>query len=215
MVSRMMRGLAIIGAGGFGREVVDVVDAINADTGPQIDLLGFAADGHPDPAMLQAWDMPYLGAPDAIAGLDEDSEYVIAIGDPLTRSQVSEKVAGRACRPLVHPSSTSGRHVEIGRGTVICSHVSITSDIRIGDHVHVNLNSTIGHDAVLEDYVTVSPLCAISGNVTLERGVFLGTGVTINPGVTIGAGAVVGSGSVVVKEVPPGVTVVGIPARER
>jgi acetyltransferase-like isoleucine patch superfamily enzyme len=95
----------------------------------------------------------------------------------------------------------------------VCSHASLTNNITLGRHVHINLNCTIGHDAVIDDYVTLSPLVAVSGNVRIEECGFLGTGATINPGVSIGAGAVVGSGAAIVHDVPAGTTVVGVPAK--
>src|SRR5690606_21445806 len=113
----------------------------------------------------------------------------------------------------MHPAATLGGDVEVGPGTVICAGVRITTNIRIGRHVHVNLNSTVGHDTLVEDFVTINPLAAISGDVVLRRGVMVGTTACINQGIEVGVDGVVGSGAAVVRDVESGTTVVGVPAR--
>ena len=87
------------------------------------------------------------------------------------------------------------------------------SVIRLGNHVQINLDCTVGHDTVMEDYVTLAPGVHISGRVKICKGAYVGTGASVIPNVTIGAGATVGAGAVVVRDVPPGETHVGIPAK--
>lgn len=211
--------LVVIGAGGFGREVLDVIDAINSrgatKDGALLEVLGILADGVPDRRLLEPYGARHLGPVGHLEDLPEDVGYVIGIGSPQARRRIDEQGRGRPCPVLVHPSATIAREVTIGPGTVICSHVSITNNIRIGRHVHINLNCTVGHDAVLDDYVTLSPLVAISGKVHACEGAYFGTGATTNPGVTIGANAVVGSGAAVVRDVAPEATVIGVPAKPR
>jgi sugar O-acyltransferase (sialic acid O-acetyltransferase NeuD family) len=206
----MNQQIVIIGAGGFGREVLDVVEAINLEyqaTGaPKYEVLGFLDDG----------DLDHIGPVGVLADMPGSVGYVIGIGSPHARAAIDEQFAGLRPSPvLVHPSATMGREVELGPGTVVCAGARLTNHIRLGRHVHVNLNSTIGHDARLDDYVTLSPLVAVSGNVHLEAGAFLGTGVTLNPGVTVGTRGVIGSGAAVLGDVDAGVTAVGVPARPR
>lgn len=215
----MTRRLVIIGAGGFGREVLDVVEAINFEwstTGEQrFQVLGFLDDGDPDPATLEPYGVPHLGPVALLGTLPADVGYVIGIGSPQVRRKLDEQHTGRPCPTLIHPSVTKGRAVDLGPGSVVCAGVRLTNNIRVGRHVHLNLNSTVGHDARLGDYVTVSPLVAISGNVTLADEVMLGTGVTLNPGITVGEGAIVGSGGAALRDIEPGVTAVGVPAKPR
>jgi len=104
-------------------------------------------------------------------------------------------------------------HIAIGTGTVICAGTILTTDIRLGNHVQINLDCTVGHDTEMEDYVTLAPGVHISGRVKICRGAYIGTGASVIPGVTIGAKATIGAGAVVVRDVPAGETHVGIPAK--
>ena len=108
--------------------------------------------------------------------------------------------------------------VQIGEGAVLCPFVTLTSNIRIGRHFHANIYSYVEHDCILGDYVTFAPGVMCNGQVHIEDHVYIGAGAVIKQGLpgkplVIGRGAVVGMGAVVTKSVPPGVTVVGNPAR--
>ena len=108
--------------------------------------------------------------------------------------------------------------VQLGEGAVLCPFVTLTSNIRIGKHFHANIYSYVEHDCVIGDFVTFAPGVMCNGNVHIEDHAYIGAGAVIKqgqPGVplVIGRGAVVGMGAVVTKSVPPGVTVVGNPAR--
>lgn len=108
--------------------------------------------------------------------------------------------------------------VQLGEGAILCPFVTLTSNIRIGKHFHANLYSYVEHDCVIGDYVTFAPGVMCNGNVVVEDHAYIGTGAVIKQGqpgqpLVIGRGAVVGMGAVVTKSVPPGVTVVGNPAK--
>jgi sugar O-acyltransferase (sialic acid O-acetyltransferase NeuD family) len=108
--------------------------------------------------------------------------------------------------------------VELGVGAALCPFVTLTSNIRIGQHFHANLYSYVEHDCVIGDFVTFAPGVMCNGNVHIEDYVYIGAGAVIKQGspsspLVIGRGAIVGMGAVVTKNVPPGVTVVGSPAR--
>jgi sugar O-acyltransferase (sialic acid O-acetyltransferase NeuD family) len=213
--------LVIVGAGGFGREAHDIVEAMNGQMSLADDnayrFLGFIDDGHPNVALL-ADRGPLLGGSRELANLPVGTQYIIAIGDGGERRQIDALAAGAGLVPatLIHPSASLGTHgIVIGLGSVICAHASLTTDIRVGRHVHLNLNVTVGHDAVVGDYVTVNPGATISGNATLQEGCNIGTGAAVIQGVTIGHGAIIGAGAAVIRDIPPGVTAVGVPARPR
>ena len=85
-------------------------------------------------------------------------------------------------------------------------------NIRIGEHVILNLDCTVGHNTVIEDYVTVSPGCHLSGYSTIRRGAYLGTGAVTIERREIGARSIIGAGAVVIRDIPADVTAVGVPA---
>lgn len=213
-MSRMVRPLVVIGGGGMGRCVLDIVDALNAQE-PQYDVVGVLDDGSPDLDLLEARGVDHLGPVDRLEVLPAQVEFTIGIASGTVRRRIARYAdgLGRRSPVLVHPNVHRGFDVRLGEGTVICSHVSMENHIRLGRHVHVNQNSTVGHDCRIGDYGTVSPLVALSGDVTMGEAAFLGTGSSVNQGLTLGEAATVGSGAAVIRDVEPGTTVVGVPAR--
>ncbi|MGY1741609.1 MULTISPECIES: acetyltransferase [unclassified Blastococcus] len=212
--------LVVIGAGGFGREVHDVVEAENderARTGrPLLECVGFLADGHADVELVEERGVPFLGPVAHLTCLPVDVRYVIGIGSGAARRRIDEwaTAEGRETLTLVHPSAVVGRHrVTLGPGSILCATAVVTTNVRLGRHVHLNLGVTVGHDAVLGDYVTANPNVSISGNAVLGDEVSLGTGATVIEGRRIGARTTVGAGAAVVRDLPGDVTAVGVPAR--
>jgi sugar O-acyltransferase (sialic acid O-acetyltransferase NeuD family) len=215
--------VVVIGAGGFGREVVDVVEAVNAAsaaTGVEApwELLGVVDDAPTEANLARLADrgVRHLGAlDDFLAGDRTGVSYAVGIGAPAVRRRVAERcdAAGLLGATLVHPSVTMGARVVVGPGSVLCAGVRITTNIELGRHVHVNLNSTIGHDTIVGDYVSLNPLASISGDCMLGSGVLVGVAGIVLNGLRIGDDAVVGGSACVVKDVEPGTTVVGVPAR--
>lgn len=207
--------IVVIGAGGFGREVHDVIVAINgAAAEPVWHFLGFIDDGSPDEQLLGRRNARHLGGTHELPSM-AGTFYVIGVGNPVTRRRLAEQAdaAGLRAATLVHPSSTMGLDVEVGEGSIICSHASITTNVRIGCHVHLNLNVTVGHDSIVRDFVTINPGATISGNVVLEQDVTMGTLSTVIQGKRIGERTTVGAGAAVVRDLPGGVVAVGVPAR--
>lgn len=207
-----MRDIAIYGCGGFGREVLQIIHALNAQV-PQWTCLGFVVD-------------PGIAHPDTVHGLPvvEDiamlergtrADLAIGIGAPMVRRRVADRMAanGHVFPALVHPRAWLGENISLGEGVLVCAGACLTTDITVDAHVHINLCATVGHDAVLGAYSTISPGANISGNVTLGAGVDIGTGATVIQGVNIGEGAVIGAGAAVVRAIPPHCTAVGVPAK--
>ena len=212
--------LVVIGAGGFGREVHDVIEAVNdarATAGhPQLECVGFLADGHADVELVEERGVPFLGPVAGLTSLPDDVRYVIAIGDGSARRRIDgwATAAGRGTTTLVHPRASLGRHrVTLGPGSIVCASAVVTTNVRLGRHVQLHNAATVGHDAVLGDYVTVSPNASISGNVVLEDEVTMGAGAVVIERRRIGARTTVGAGAAVVRDLPADVTAVGVPAR--
>lgn len=206
--------IVVVGAGGLGREVLDVIRAINAIE-HRWAFKGFVADYIPDFVLLDRLGVTWLGPVDDYLAAPLAESYVTAVGDPVTRQSWAEQfdARGLVAETLIHPSATLGEDVEIDSGSVVCSHVSITTNVRLGSHVLVNLNATVAHDCRVSDFVTINPLVAVSGNVIIKSMATLGTHSSILQGLLVGAGAFVGAGAVVTRDVDPGTTVVGIPAK--
>jgi len=202
--------LVIVGAGGFGRECLDIVEALN-ELGAGLDMLGYVDDGGGDEELLRRRGVACLGP---VSSAPADVGYVIAIGDGDARERIDRELTDRGVSPvvLVHPQATVGSDCRIGPGTVLNTGARVTTNITLGRHVQLHANSTVGHDATLEDHVSVFPGATISGSVTLERAVTVGTGANILPGIRVGARAFVGAGAVVTRDVEAGATVVGVPA---
>jgi sugar O-acyltransferase (sialic acid O-acetyltransferase NeuD family) len=205
--------LVIFGAGGFGREVLQLVRDIN-ETAPVWECEGFLVDSkYAGDGAVQG--LPILGD---IAWLSQNPEalVVIAVGSPAGKRQIALRIR-QGCEnsfaTLVHPRAWVGQHVDIGEGSILCAGALVTTDIRIGRHVHVNIGATIGHDAILEDFVTLNPSVNVSGKVKLEQGVEVGTSSVLIPGCVVGCWSIIGAGSVVTRSLPPNITAVGAPAK--
>ncbi len=154
--------------------------------------------------------------PDVSPGGGFARGFVAAVGYPGSRRAITERALARGGRPaaaLVHPSTIVGSTTIVGRGVVIMGQTWISAGVVLDDHVHVAYGTTIGHDTRIGSYGAVMPSASISGDVTIGHGVVVGTNATILQGLTVGDGAVIGGGAVVTRDVAPGATVVGSPAR--
>lgn len=202
-----MKGIAIIGAGGFGREAYFHVLGQIANYGTQREIAFFA-------------DAQYAGGDVRnVAEIEDDKfEAVIAIGDTQVRHELSERFAYWPWKlpfcTIMHPSVQilDRDTVTIGDGSIICAGVVITTNVKIGEHVHVNLNATIGHDCTIGNCVTIAPGVNISGNVTIGDRVNIGTNASIKEKVTIAPDVVIGMGAVVLSDITEAGTYVGVPA---
>lgn len=204
--------VVIVGAGGFGRESVDIVRQ-SLTQRPTARLVGIVDDGDPDLALLDRLGIEFLGTTDDArsAGFS----YVIAIGSGAVRRRVVERLRQGTGDPLsfVHPSTSLGSDVVLGAGCLVNAGAVITSHVAIGDHVDVHANASVGHDCILEPFASIFPAATVSGDVRIERGATVGAAAVVLPGRTIGADAMVGAGAVVTRDVPAGTTVAGNPAR--
>ena len=153
---------------------------------------------------------------DAFLARDAAAKKVaVAIADPSLRRRLVERceAAGLSFFEVRAGNIVQMDDVDIGEGALISPFVTFTSNIRIGRHFHANLYSYVEHDCVIGDFVTFAPAVRCNGNIRIGDGAYIGSGAVIRQGLTIGAGAVVGMGAVVTKDVAPGVTVIGSPAR--
>jgi sugar O-acyltransferase (sialic acid O-acetyltransferase NeuD family) len=208
----------VVGAGGFGRESLDVLEAMNRTSGgPIYDILGVVDDGpdEEDVARLAVREFSVVGGVEDWLLAGHRAQFIIGIGDTAVRRRIDERFRefGRTAATAIHPGAVVGSHPSLGEGTVLCAGVQVSTNVRLGRHVHVNPSATIGHDVVLEDFVSINPAAVISGNVLVDEGALIGAGAVVLQGLTVGAGATVGAAACVVDDAPAGSTVKGIPAR--
>ena len=214
-----MTDLVVIGAGGHGREIVDTVltpPHSGHDPRRMVWMLrGVVDDDPPHPDRLARLGVTMLG--DVSWLVDHPTAYVIGVGTPHVRRRIADRLAALPARAatVVHPGAHVGLDVELGDGVVVFDRCTITTNVAIGAHTHLNVGCAVQHDSVLGDYVQMSPGVLVNGDCRVDDGAFLGTGAIVTRGCKVGSGARVGAGAVVLGDVEPGATVVGAPARPR
>jgi sugar O-acyltransferase (sialic acid O-acetyltransferase NeuD family) len=194
--------LLIVGAGGVGREALDVALAL----GRTVDA--FLDDGLAD-GERRVRDLPVLRPDEAEAG----AEFVIGIADPVARERLAALLVtnGLVATTLVHPRAVVGPETTLGAGSLVMAGAHVSSSCTFDTHVQVHYNATVGHR--LDERVSVFPGANVGGTVHLGAGATVGSGAIVLQGLTVGAGAMVGAGAVVTRDVAPGTTVKGVPAR--
>lgn len=207
--------LYIFGAGGFAREVAWLARCIFQDR-IEISLLVDKEEYVRGP--VNGFPVQLMSD----ASKPDKARYVIAIGDGELRRRMAAAMAEKGFKStcLIHPKAEVSGWVDLDEGVIICAQVAITTNVKLGKHVHINLASTVGHDVEIGDYSTISPGAHLSGNVVLGQSVFVGTGVNIINGTTdsplvIGDGAVLAAGACIVRSVEAGALMAGVPAMRK
>ncbi|AET66059.1 sugar O-acyltransferase, sialic acid O-acetyltransferase NeuD family [Desulfosporosinus orientis DSM 765] len=200
--------IAIFGTSGFAREVADICWAIGYSN---IVFIGI----DPNQKVLLGYDVIHESCVKNL--YEKNYDFVIGIGDNSIRAKISQEFDYLKYVNIIHPSASFGKGqlVTFNQciGNVITAGVRFTNNIEVGNFGIYNLNSTIGHDCKISDYVNLSPNSSISGNVTLGNRAFIGTNATIIQGKIIGKCSVIGAGAVVIDHIPNNCTAVGVPAK--
>jgi sugar O-acyltransferase (sialic acid O-acetyltransferase NeuD family) len=204
--------LFIIGAGGHGRVVLDIL--LHAG---EFNVVGFL-DNNPAIRGRRVDGIPVYGSIDDLPRLSRELETphaIIAIGDNGTRRGLARQVAqlGIELVNAVHPAATLASNVTLGRNVVVCAGAVVCNHCHVGDSVILNTGCIIDYQTMIGEGSHICPGVRIAGRVKVEPGVFVGIGATVVPNVTLGYECIVGAGAVVTENVPPLTTVVGVPAR--
>ncbi|HDR7338322.1 TPA: acetyltransferase [Bacillus cereus] len=210
-----MKDIVVIGSGGFSKQVIEIIEQLNLIK-PEYKLLGIV-DDNKSLVGTEVLGYEVIGDTDYIKKLSKQQKIqgVIAIADGEIREHISRKLNNVQWINLIHPSAVVSNYTKLGEGNIICAGVVINPECKMGNHSHINIGSTLGHDVLMLDYVTVMPGSKVSGNVNLKSKSMVGTGATIIQGLTIEENVVLGAGTVVTKNTKPNYLYVGVPAKEK
>lgn len=210
----MTRPVIILGSGGHGRVVLDMLRVLGHE------IIAFT-DGNPSLWNRSVDGVPVIGGDREILG-KEASEVMLVIGlggtgDNAPRRRLFEDFSqrGYGFAALAHPASVVSGTASIGEGSVIMAGAVIQAGCTVGRNVIVNTGAVVDHDSILEDHAHVAPGAVLSGGVLVGCGAHIGTGAVVIQNIRVGEGALVAAGAVVVGNVPPRGVVMGVPARER
>lgn len=196
-----IQDIVIVGAGGFGREVLQYVRDTFTDPA-RYRVKGLLDDQPRDTAGFDLAD-GMLGDTSSYAVRDED-RFVIAVGNPGHRQLLSARLSARGARflTLVHPRAYVARSAKLGAGCIISPFATVGSCVQLGEQVVLTFYASVGHDARVGHCAVLSPYAVANGGSELGECAFLGARATVNPGKRIGTNSKVVAGAVVYHDVP-------------
>lgn len=200
--------LAIYGAGGLGREVLELARQIQLAKPRWEDIL-FIDDIEPDRELKGVPVLTFSAA------IKQNIEVAIAVGEPDVRARLAERVisAGIALATLIHPAIKLSECASVGAGSILCQNAYVSCDTILGINVFMQPYSSIGHDCRLDDHCVISPLVTMGGNCHIGQRVFVGMGATIRERVSVGENSIVSMSAAVFNDLPADCIAVGNPAR--
>ena len=197
-----MMELAIIGAGGFGREVKRW--AVDCEVSGLFPYTFYVDDQY---AKGDVRPLSQLDGARSVA--------VIAVGKPSDRQRIANSVRSDVqYTKLIHKTAICDKD-SLGVGAILCPYSVITVNCKIGRHFHANLHSDVGHDCVIGHFVTLAPSARVSGNCTIGDRVYIGSNAVIREGVTICDDVTIGAGAVVLNDITESGVYVGMPAKNK
>jgi len=205
--------VVIVGAGGHGKVVLDILRASN---NPKLRVLGFL---DADPALVGTSinDIPVLGPIHHISKLRQHriTGAIVAIGDNRARFSYAKYLHDEGIELIsaVHPRAIVSSTAKTGRNVVICAGATVCADAQIGDSVILNTGCIVDHECEIGESAHICPAAALAGRVSIGAGAFVGLGAKIIQCRTVGEHATIGAGAVVIEDIPANATAVGVPAR--
>lgn len=207
-----MKDIIIVGASGFGREVLSIIQSINT-VQPTWNVLGFIDDNQ---AALDGFNLDYkvLGTIQEWIPSDQE-QYVLAVAAPVIKEKIVKLLKEKGARfaTIIAPSVEIGARTVIGEGVIAFGGVGISVDVIVGDFVFFNALDGIGHDTVIGDYSTFGPKVCISGHTKIGKCVNVGALASTYPGIEVGDYATIGMNSAAIRKVKAYTTVMGVPAK--
>lgn len=203
--------IVILGAGGHGKVVLDVIQQEG-----RYEPVAFL-DADPARAGQTLADLPILGSVNLLPKLRKQDirGAIVAIGDNRVRRSYAQLVlqAGLELVNAIHPASSVSPTAQVGRNVLLAAGCVLSTEAVIGDSVIINTGALVDHECVVEEGCHICPGAILAGRVRIGAGAFIGMGAKVLPCLSVGEGATIGAGAVVLSDVPPGVTVVGVPGR--
>lgn len=197
-----MNKLIIIGASGHGKVIADI-----AKQNGYTDIV-FLDD---DPLVKECAGYPVMGLVSLAAEVEGD--VIVAIGNPMIRRELTEKITDRSFPVLIHPKAVVATDVVIGDGSVVMAGAVINPGTVIGKSCIVNTCSSVDHDCTLGDYCHVSVGAHLCGTVNVGENTWIGAGAVVKNNITVCGDCMIGAGAVVVDNIGAAGTYVGVPAR--
>ncbi len=209
-----MKRVVIIGAGGHGREVADILRHQALAVG-EIEPIGFTDDNR-DLHGQELDGLPVLGDWSWFDGADRrDIAVVCAVGSPQVCRRLAERARGigLSFASVISPLAHISPYARLGKGVTVFPNVVINTGAFIDSHSILNVGVVVSHDATVGPYSNINPGAQLAGSVTIGEGCYIGMGASVIQGRSIGAWSVVGAGAVVIRDLPANVTAVGVPAK--
>jgi sugar O-acyltransferase (sialic acid O-acetyltransferase NeuD family) len=205
-----MKEILIFGAGGFGKEILDIL--LSTPTYFDYHSIKFLDDAVPPGSPIATTTV--IGDSNHLQNA-KNSHIIIAIGNPKIRRIVTNKITNLNLPILTVIDHTAQlrKNIQIGNGSIICANTILSTSSQIGQHNIINIGAIIGHDVITGPYTVISPGAIILGQVQIGEGVEIGAGAIIHPQVKIGNWCKIAMGAVVYKDVPDNAIVSGNPAR--
>lgn len=208
----------VVGAGGLGRGVLDLVESVNqADEQQRLVVRGVLDDApsEDDKERLRSRGYEWLGPLSAASTLAGSTRFLLGINSPVAKERIAASLAAAGLKPLtlIHPRVEIPNTTRIGEGSILLGGVELSSNVQLGRFTTVNRNAILGHDIEVSDFTSINPGAAVSGECHIGKSNLVGANSVILRGLATGELVTVGALACVTKDVPPGRTAVGVPAR--
>lgn len=207
-----MKDIIIVGAAGFGREVLQWIKDVNKVT-PTWNIKGFLDDNFEALDGFEC-DYPVIGTIKDWSP-SENEVFALALAGPKVKESVVSVLKAKDAKfaTVIHPTSIVGEYCRLGEGVIITPRCKLSPNIVVDEFVTI-LGCGVGHDAHIGAYSTLCGYCAVCGHVQIGKRAFIGTSAVVAPSKKVGDDAYVCMGSMVMTNVKPGIKVMGNPAKK-